>query len=224
MTESVEPEFRRQTVSRITDTLPQFIAAFHCTVLGVGTFADEGPFSPMTEVQIVQPPQSDDCTKATYKVEGLQKITQNVSGFQDYYRRRAETGCRAQVEAQFAAFHQKSQDFVTRIEAVLNPDLPSRGRCTAIHSLLSAAVARGSIVVLLTDGVETCERGPHSFRLPDHRRLIFVLLPSRGSLRDTGRAALRVANEWQERVPGLQVVLPWDVTPQLWGELATHLR
>src|SRR6185437_7926111 len=134
MTESVDPDFRRQTVSRITDTLGHFIAAFHCTVLGAGTFADEGPFSPVTEVQLVQPPPKDDCTRAVYSVEGLQKITQNLAGFQDYYQKHAEIACRSRTNAEFAVFHQKSQGVVAQVAAALNPDLPTRGRCTAIQS------------------------------------------------------------------------------------------
>lgn len=224
MTESVDPDFRRQTVARITDTLPQFLAAFHCTFMGAGTFADEGPFSPTIELPLVQAPQADDCAKATYRVEGLQKITQNLSGFQDYYHKRAELACRARTDAQFALFRQKSQDAITEIAAALNPDLPTRGRCTAIYSLLSRALTRGTTVVLVTDGLETCERNPQPVKLQEHRQLIFVLLPSRGSLRDAGRAALGVGNAWQQRVPGLQMVLPSDITPHLWDELAARSR
>jgi hypothetical protein len=224
MTQSVEPEFRRQTVSRIRDTLPNFVEAFHCTNLGMGTFADEGPFSPMTEVEIVQRPQTEDCAKATPKVEGLEKITQNASGFQEYYRKRAETECRGRMEIQLSAFRQRSQESVKRMDVALNPDLPPRGQCTAINSLLSAAVERGRTLVVLTDGSETCERGPRAFQLPDHKQLIFILLPSRGSVPDRGRAALRIAKQWKEHVPGMWVVLPSDVTPQFWSALAVHSR
>ena len=75
-----------------------------------------------------------------------------------------------------------------------------------------------------TDGVETCERTPQTVILPNHGRLIFVLLPSRGSLNHAGRSALRVGAEWQRRVPGVQVVLPPEVSPRLWGDLASQPR
>jgi hypothetical protein len=224
MTHSVQPEFRNQTVSRIRETLPNFIEAFHCTILGIGTFADEGPFSPMTEVEIAQRPQAEECAKTTPNVEGLQKITQKVSGFQEYYRKRAETECNGRMEIQLSVFRQRLQASVNRIDAALNSDLPPRGQCTAINSLLSSAVERGSTVLVATDGSETCDRGPRAFRLPARKRLIFVLLPSRGSVPNRGRAALRLANQWKEHVPGLQVVLPSEVNPQFWGALAAHSR
>ncbi len=56
VTESVDPEYRRQAVYRLTETLPDFLAAFNCTTLGAGTFADEGPFSPVSEFQVTPPP------------------------------------------------------------------------------------------------------------------------------------------------------------------------
>lgn len=222
MTESVDPEFRRQAVGRVVDTLPHLILAFQCTVVGVGTFADEGPFSPMTEVPVVQPPRAEDCSKAMYKVEGLQKITENVSGFQDYYHRRAQAACRTRADTQIAIFRRNSQEAVARIASTLNTDLPPRGRCTAISSLLSRAVTRATTVVLITDGLETCERSPAPIKLLPQRNVIFLLLPFRGSMRDVGREAQRVGTEWRRRVPGLQVVMPSDVSPELWNELVSH--
>lgn len=222
MTESVEPDFRRQAIARVVDTLPNLILAFKCTVVGVGTFADEGPFSPMTEVPVAQPPRQEDCSKAIFKVEGLQKITENVSGFQDYYHRRAQAACRTRTDTQIAIFRRNSQEAVARIASALNTDLPPRGRCTAISSLLSRAVTRATTVVLITDGLETCERRPEPIKMPPHRKVVFLLLPFRGSMRDVGRVTQHVGDDWQRRVPGSQVVMPSDITPELWTELVSH--
>ena len=77
MTASVDPEFRRQTVLRITDTIPHFIAAFRCATLSVGTFADEGPFAPMTEIQVDQPAPPDDCTRRHTRWKGCKNYRQS---------------------------------------------------------------------------------------------------------------------------------------------------
>ncbi len=224
MTESVDLDFRRQAVARVGDTLPQIINVFGCSLVGVGTFADEGPYSPLMEIPLVPPPQAGDCSKASYTLEGLQKLTQGVSGFEDYYQKRAETICRERAEAQFATFHRKSEETIIKIRSALNPDLPTRGRCTAIYGLLARALTRATTLILITDGVETCERNPQPIMLPEHRQVIFVLLPSRGHSLDVGRTALRLEAEWQRRIVGLQVILPSDISPRLWEEISAKAR
>lgn len=154
----------------------------------------------------------------------MQTITQNLSGFRDYYQRRAEAACRANVENQTANFHQKAQSLAGQVGTVLSPDLPARGRCTAITSLLSWAVSRGSATVLLTDGVETCERNPKPIKLPEHHRLFMVLLPSRGSMRETASRVSDVKGQWERLIPGVQVIVPSDLGASFWGDTAALPR
>jgi hypothetical protein len=221
MTASVDPEYRRAAVSRFTESVNRFAAAFGCAVLAAGTFADEGPYSPLTEIEVPPPPTPQDCSKAAVAVSGIEKITRNISGFQAYYHQRAEEVCRAAAESRIAALKRKSSEFTRQVGAALNPDLPTRGQCTAIYSLLSWATKRHTAAVFFSDGIETCERARPALQVPAGVRLVLILLPSRNSLRKTGGAALDLSAAWERSVPGLKVVMPSEVTADLWDELAS---
>lgn len=224
MTESVDPEYRRSTISRFTQSVSKFVTAFHCGVLSVGTFADEGPYSPFTEIPVPPMPPTEDCTRATIAANGMEKITQNISGFETYYRQRAEEACRVEIRSRLVDLNHKTDDFGKQVGAVLNPDLPTRGQCTAIYSLMSWAMKRNSVAVFLSDGIETCERERPTFRLPAETRLILILLPSRTSMRKNGGSALDLTATWERAFPGLKVVMPSEVTPDLWSDLAALLH
>jgi hypothetical protein len=221
MTPSVDPELRRAAVSRFTQSAYKFATAFGCAVLSVGTFADEGPHSPLTEIPVPLMTASEDCSNATVAVHGIEKITQNISGFQTYYHQRAEETCRATAQARLAEIRQKTSDFTKQVAAALNPDLPTRGQCTAIHSLMSWAAARNTAAVFLSDGIETCEPSRLVSRAHSEARLILILLPSRNPARKTGGAALDLAGAWERAVRGLRVVMPSEVSPDLWTEIAS---
>lgn len=221
MTESVDPEYRRTTILRFTQSLTKFTIAFRCAVLSVGTFADEGPYSPFTEIQVPLMLPAEDCTKATINANGIEKITQNISGFETYYHQRAEEACRTATRSRVAVLNHKMDEFARQVGAVLNPDLPTRGECTAIYSLMSWAVKRNSVIVFLSDGIETCEREWPTFRPPAETRLILILLPSRTSMRKNGGSALELTSTWERVVPGLKVVMPSEVTPEVWSDLST---
>jgi hypothetical protein len=40
----------------------------------------------------------------------------------------------------------------------------------------------------------------------------------------TGGSALQIASLWERRIPGLKVVMPSEITPALWSELAVRSR
>jgi hypothetical protein len=222
MTYSVDPEYRRATVSTFTQSVRAFVSAFECSVLAVGTWADEGPFAPITELQVPLPPPNEDCSKATFTANGMEQITKEIAGFREYYRKRAEDACLAASRSRLADFDEKMRDLAEQVRGILNPDLPARGQCTAIYSFVSWAVSRNGVVVLSTDGIETCERGRPTLHLPAQTRLMLILLPSRASVRNAGGAAMRLATQWERQVPGLKVVMPSEVTPALWNEIAAE--
>jgi hypothetical protein len=224
MTESVDQQYRRVTISLFTQSVYQFATAFQCATLTAGTFADEGPYSPLTEIQVPRRPPTEDCSKANYTANGMTKITQSVSGFQTYYHKRAEEACQAATQSRLGDFNQQTQDLTKRVGAVLNPDLPTRGQCTAIYGLVSWALRRHNVVVLFSDGVETCERQAPTFHLPAGTRLILVLLPSRTSMRKNGGSAFQIISAWERLVPGLRVVMPSEITSALWSDLAGPAR
>jgi hypothetical protein len=224
VTASVDPEYRRLAISLFTRSVYEFAMAFHCAVLSAGTFADEGPYSPLTEIPVPLQQPAEDCSKATFAANGMEKITQSVSGFQTYYHKRAEEVCRMATQSRLADFNQKTQDVTKRVGAILNPDLPTRGQCTAIYSLVSWAVRRNNVLLLFSDGIETCERERSAFQLPREARVILILLPSRTSMSKAGGSALQITAAWERLVPGLKVVMPSEITPALWSDLAGPTR
>ncbi|MBZ5677094.1 MAG: hypothetical protein LAP61_22855 [Acidobacteriia bacterium] len=224
MTDSVDPEYRRLAVARFIRTVYQFITAFQCAGLSATTFADEGPYSPLTEIEAPLRPAAEDCSKATFTANGMDKITQNISGFQTYYRKRAEEACQVATQSRLADLDLKTQELTKRVAAVLNPDLPTRGQCTAIYGLISWAVRRNNVIILISDGLETCEQVRPAFQLPSDSRLFLILLPSRSLMHKNGRSALQIATGWETIVRGLKVVMPTDVTPDLWSDLASTGR
>ncbi len=224
MTESVDPEYRRTAVSLFTQSVSRFVKAFRCAVLSVGTFADEGPYSPLTELQVPIGPPSEDCSKVNFVVNGMEKIIQGISGFEKYYHRRAEDICRTAAKSRLADFNQRNLDLTKQVGTILNPDLPTRGQCTAISSLIAWAGRNNSVLVLLSDGIETCERSRPIVHLPAETHVILILLPSRSSMRKTAGSALQVAEGWERAVPGLKVVMPSEVTPDVWSDLAARPR
>jgi hypothetical protein len=222
MTESVDPEYRRIAVSLFTRSVNQFVNAFQCAILSAGTFSDEGPYTMLTEIPAPLQPPAENCSKATFTANGMEKITQNISGFQTYYQKRAEETCRAAAQSRLADLNVKTQDFTKRVGVSLNPDLPTRGQCTAIYSLMSWAVRRNHVVVILSDGLETCEGARPTLHLPSGTRLFLILLPSRTSMHKAGGSALQIGAAWQAIVPGLRVLMPSEVTPDLWSDLASQ--
>ena len=79
---------------------------------------------------------------------------------------------------------------------------------------------RGITVAFITDGAETCEAWTSQMAVPAGSTVIFVIVPSQGDINKTGPEAVRRASSWRERVPGLKVVLPHEVTNTVWQELA----
>jgi hypothetical protein len=224
MTTSVDSDYRRTAVSLFTQSVLGFVTAFQCTVLVAGTFADEGPYIPLSEFEVPLEPLPGDCSNATFAADGMERITQSISGFQAYYRRRAEEACRAKLQARRTDFNQKAQELAKQIGTVLNPDLPTRGQCTAIFSLLSWAMRRNNVLVLLTDGVETCDQQRSLPRVPEQTRVVLVLLPPHMPTRSPGHSAAQLVRFWENGLPGSVVVMPSEVNAGLWRELSTRPR
>jgi hypothetical protein len=221
VTRSVNPPVRREAKRHVTETLPAFIEAFHCSTLRVGTFADEGAFAPSLEFEVPPLPAERDCSVVSASLPGTAQVWRVFRGFNEYFQKQASADCARSQETQEKKFGESESAFLTRVRYVLDPDTPPRGQCTSITPLLTRLLQRrGITVALITDGAETCEAGTSHTAVPAGSTVILVVAPSQGDIRTTGPEALRRASAWRDRLPGLKIVLPDEITNALWREFA----
>jgi hypothetical protein len=217
VTSSVDPKFRREAKRRFSETLPAFTRAFQCSTLRVGSFADEGAFAPSLEFEVPSPPAGRDCSVVSASLSGTRQMWRVFRGFNEYFQNQASTDCARSQETQEKGFREKESAFLTRVRSILDPDALTRGQCTSITPLLARLLeGRGITAAFITDGAETCEAEPSQIIVPAGSAVIFVVVPSKGGIQATGPEALRRASVWRDRVPGLKILLPDEITNTLW--------
>ena len=118
----------------------------------------------------------------------------------------AETACeeqrkreRSEYEAQLAAILPSIQEALTKS--------PERGSpCTAVYDTLIRVSNEQGLVVLITDGVETCHRSIFAIPMsPNTKRILILLIPSKDDS-GKGKSAARTFNA---RKTLLGEIIPW---------------
>jgi hypothetical protein len=218
---SVDPINRRSAVDALLSTLPEFIRAFNCDDIRAAAFGDAGAFTPLVRFDPPKQLTEKDCSSAPLGQLGLAGFfADNVRGFEDYYHREAIKECAAEQSRKNDQYLSTLGALQEHMRVTLLPAELPPARCTAIFDFLDRVLRTGmQAVVLVTDAAESCRTNIPKMEVAPKQRVIFVLVPSKGPIRETGPEALKRAQRWKLAVSGLVVLMPSEVTTMAWREL-----
>jgi len=222
---SVDPVARELVVNRFLDTLPTFLKSQDCRTLKVGGFFDAGAFTMLQQFPLPDSPAHADCANAPVNAPRLPKLILETRGFADHYRTEAEKQCLNDEAKKEQRDSDAEKTLRSEVRSVLLPADPAHGTCTAIAGLLASLVAQNTRTALfISDLAETCSRRLPHIPVIQGQRILFLLVPSRGPIADTGPEALERVARWQMAVPNMKVILPSELGPTMWSEFASTER
>jgi len=173
-TVSVHPEARIATINNLYKQLPMVIKKHGITEIRIYHLGHE-PWLAIPECFPI-PQLQVNCRES--------KITDELEIFKSLKVREA-IACVEERKKEESKYDVQIREFLPGIQDILMKS-PSRGSpCTAVHDFLARVSAEQGIVIVITDGVETCQKAIDSPTISANATKILILLtPSKG---ETGK-------------------------------------
>jgi hypothetical protein len=214
-TSSVNQVDIHAAAERLAPLLADLVRAGRCSVLRVGTFADEGAFAPYTDYNLPSPPLVRDCAHEDLALpEGVSKTVLVFASANEYYKQRTVQRCALTVRDQRNEFEKQMETALTQARKDLLQQKPVRGTCTDLNRFLAWAttVSPISYTLAVTDGAESCGKAERPLALPEGARVGLVLVPSVGPIHQSALDAADRADKWKRAAPGVQILFASDLT------------
>lgn len=216
-TSSLDAAGRAVAIRKVAESLPGLVDAYGCGPrLRVGTFADEGPFAPVDWVRVPEstPVQCEPEPPAT----GVSRVLGMNPQFRMEIERRRKVACEEKERQYQAAIDAAWSELQQRVKQSTQAVEP-RGACTGLKAVVRHfASAPGRFLLVVSDAAESCDPAGELGEIQG--RVVMVLVPSNGDLRQTSAAALRRADEWRRLVRDLQILTAGDLSRDVWAEIA----
>lgn len=189
---------REEAVDTLFRELPEVIERFGVMSIEIRHFAEDGwTLGPVLRLELPAYPMSDDAPSTQSPIKPIQDR-------QEANRARSEARARAEWSETVDAE-------LRRIDRSIFFPQSQKARCTSVNSAVARSLmsAKGSgsrrIVIVITDGAESCESQLKAQAKPTNVDLIFLVVAK-------SKTAERLQNETFDRVRDrLLVAMPWSI-------------
>lgn len=203
VTRSVDPQHRSRATELLLAVLPAIVSQLDCSEVVVGSFSDEGAFSPRRRWQLPERPAHLDCSEVKAATSsGTQRALLGIQGFQQYFHRVALAECQAGQSELVEAFQNAQTRVLEGVAGVLSrPQLESESRTNIVDVALSLRHGQPERhIFLLTDGLDTAHADiPNLCRGAERAGVTttLILVPARSKYGGV-EATVAAAERWAE--------------------------